>query len=313
VEHRRNGNTIRRRLAVAAALLALVVPALTACASEEGPVPKEPTAASSTPGGSSTPTGSSSAAGPASADSAPRDVTSADLAKVARMRVLFGHQSVGMNILDAVPGVFATHGLPAPTVQQDAVPSGSSGGFVVHAYLGRNEDPLSKIRDFEARIRGGLGDQVDVAMMKFCYVDIVGGTDVTALFDAYRRAMAGLERDYPRIVFITSTAPLMSEPGLLTRVKARVTGNDQYGAAENVARERFNALIRAEYASHHLFDLAAIESTAPDGTRVSGTYQGRPYFAMYDGYTTDRGHLNAEGAQRVATAWLGLISRVTTK
>ena len=33
------------------------------------------------------------------------------------------------------------------------------------------------------------------------------------------------------------------------------------GQADKVARERLNALIRGEYAGHHLFDIAAIEST----------------------------------------------------
>ena len=50
-----------------------------------------------------------------------------------------------------------------------------------------------------------------------------------------------------------------------------------------------NALIRGEYAGRHLFDLAAIESTKPDGTRVSGRYDNQGYFALYDGYTSDSG------------------------
>jgi hypothetical protein len=52
------------------------------------------------------------------------------------------------------------------------------------------------------------------------------------------------------------------------------------GQADNVAGERFNALIRGEYAGHHLFDIAAIESTKPDGTRVSGSYDDQGYFAL---------------------------------
>jgi len=63
------------------------------------------------------------------------------------------------------------------------------------------------------------------------------------------------------------------------------------GQADNVARERFNALIRGEYAGHHLFDIAAIESTKPDGTRVSGSYDNQGYFALYDGYNKLRRRL----------------------
>ncbi len=80
-----------------------------------------------------------------------------------------------------------------------------------------------------------------------------------------------------------------------------------------MARERLNALIRHEYAGDHLFDLAAIESTAPDGSRVVGTYQGQRYYRLYDGYASDSGHLNGEGARVAATAWLKAIAQASRK
>ncbi len=46
-------------------------------------------------------------------------------------------------------------------------------------------------------MRSGIGQHVDVAMMKFCYVDITSGTDVNALFATYRETIAALERDFP--------------------------------------------------------------------------------------------------------------------
>jgi hypothetical protein len=49
-------------------------------------------------------------------------------------------------------------------------------------------------------------------------------------------------------------------------------------------------------------DLAAIESTKPDGTRVSGRYDNQGYFALYDGYASDVGHLNAVGSKIAAVA-----------
>src|SRR5262245_44380496 len=42
------------------------------------------------------------------------EISAADLETVARTRVFFGHQSVGMNILDGVPAVFGAHSLQAP-------------------------------------------------------------------------------------------------------------------------------------------------------------------------------------------------------
>jgi hypothetical protein len=240
-------------------------------------------------------------------------ITADDLAKVSRTKAFFGHQSVGMNVLDGVPGVFREHGLAAPAIEQGGIRPGTGAGIISHAFIGENEKPALKIQDFDAKLRSGIGQQADVAMMKFCYVDITSGTDVTALFATYRETVDGLARDFPKVTFVHVTVPLMTEQGQLSKLKSRLTGSNRWGPAENVARERLNALIRREYTGGHLFDLAAIESTAPDGSRASGTYQGQPYYRLYDGYAADSGHLNAEGAQAAATAWLRAIAQASTR
>jgi hypothetical protein len=242
-----------------------------------------------------------------------RGITADDLAKVSRTKILFGHQSVGMNVLDALPEIYAAHGLAAPLVEQDGTQPGQDGGFIDHTYIGENEKPYTKIQDFDAKMRSGLSQPVDVAMMKFCYVDITTHTDVAALFERYRETMAALERDFPKVTFVHVTVPLMTEPGLLSRLKSWLTRSSRYGPAENAAREQLNSLIRREYAGDHLFDLAAIESTAPDGSRVLDTYQGQRYYRLYDGYSSDSGHLNGEGARLVATAWLHVIAQASPK
>lgn len=241
------------------------------------------------------------------------DVTSEELARVARTRVFFGHQSVGMNVLDGVPGVYKGDGRVAPPIVQNGTNPGPTGGFIAHAFVGSNENPVLKIDDFDAKIRGGIGRQIDVALMKLCYIDITRGTDVDALFAKYRDTMAALERDFPEVTFVKVTVPLTTERGSLSTLRSRLRGDDRLGPAENVQRERLNGLIRREYADDHLFDLAAIESTAPDGTRVSGTYNGHPYFALHDGYASDSGHLDAGGSRTVASRWLKAIAQASRK
>jgi hypothetical protein len=235
-------------------------------------------------------------------------VSSEDLAEVTRAKVFFGHQSVGVNILDGVRDVYAAHGTAPPAIEQGALVPGSGGGFIDHAFIGENTKPLLKIQDFDATLRNGVGKSVDVALMKFCYVDITGTTNVDELFAAYRAALANLQRDFPNVTFVHATVPLTTEQGILSRVKGWLTGNTSY-KADNVARERFNQLIRHEYAGSHLLDLAAIESTTPDGARSGGTYEGQQYYSLYDGYASDPGHLNPEGAQVVASAWLKTVAR----
>jgi hypothetical protein len=241
------------------------------------------------------------------------DITTDDLTKVSRTKVFFGHQSVGMNVLDGVPGVYAAHGTAAPTIGQGDTRPGQDSGFVNHAFIGENEKPLAKIQDFDAKMRSGIGQQVDVAMMKFCYIDITSNTNVSTLFATYRETVAALERDFPEVTFVHVTVPLMTEQGRLSKLKSRLTGSNRGSPSENAARQRLNALIRRQYAGGHLFDLAAVESTVPDGSRAAGMYQGQQYFRLYDGYASDSGHLNREGARVTAIAWLKAVAQASPK
>jgi hypothetical protein len=194
--------------------------------------------------------------------------------------------------------VYADHGVSAPPIELGGTQPGPDGGFIAHQYIGVNGKPLVKLEDFDRTMRGGMGRQVDVALMN---VDVDSSMDVDALFARYRDTMGALERDFPNVTFIHVTVPLKTEA---TR------------AADNVARGRMSALLRGWYAGHQLFDIAAIESTKPDGTRVSGSYDNQGYFALYDGYTSDDGsavHLNALGSKIAATAFLDAIAQASRK
>jgi hypothetical protein len=240
-------------------------------------------------------------------------ITTDDLAKVSRAKVFFGHQSVGMNVLGAIPSVYAAYSMAAPTIGQGGSRPDEDGGFIGHAFIGKNEKPLLKIQDFDAKIRSGIGGQVDVAMMKLCYVDIMNSTDIGELFATYCKTLTALEQDFPQVNFVHVTVPLMTDQGQLSKLKGWLAGSSRGGTAENAARERLNALIRREYGEGRLFDLAAIESTAPDGSRASGTYQGQQYYRLYQGYASDAGHLNGEGARVAAIAWLKAVAQATPK
>jgi hypothetical protein len=166
-------------------------------------------------------------------------ITTADLTAVARARVFFGHFSVGMNVLNAVPGVYADHGVSAPSIEQGGTQPGPNGGFIAHQFIGTEVDGKPPLEDFDRIMRGGMGRQVDVALMN-CWGDVKSNTDVDALFASYRDTMAALERDFPNVTFIHVTEPLTSEPGLFaelkTRLKALLGRPDWRGQPANVAR-----------------------------------------------------------------------------
>lgn len=225
-----------------------------------------------------------------------RGISSADLQASATVRVFFGHQSIGGNVLKGVTRLYDAGGLGKPNLIDitNGASLPSSGGFIAHAYVGRNGQPLEKLADFDAILRGGVADQVDVALIKFCYADVRGErVDVEGIFRAYQATMSALERDYPEVTFLYATAPLKSET-----------------PSDNVSRTRLNTLIRSEYAkSGRLWDLAAIESTTPDGKKVGGELDGQAYDALYSGFTHDGGHLYLEGTDVAAAPLLELIAQ----
>lgn len=216
--------------------------------------------------------------------------SSAQLREVAATPVFFGHQSVGGNILGAIPALFATGGVAAPAVVTGKPPAG--GGFG-NAYIGQNGDPESKLADFDAWVRSrGVGSAAQVALMKLCYVDLYASFDAGAWFAKYVSTMTALEAAYPRVTFLHVTAPLTVDSD-----------------ADNAARYRLNTLLRQKYGSTgRLVDLAALESTRPDGSRATGTYQGKAFEELYSGYSSDGGHLNDAGARAAASLLVRVIS-----
>lgn len=223
----------------------------------------------------------------------PGDVlTASKLTSVSDKRILFGHQSVGSNMVSGIPALYASYGLGPPNITTDISRINSTqGGLFAEFYVGNNTDPLGKITDFNTKLRT-YNNNLDIAFMKFCFVDIVQGVNVNQIFTSYKNTMNSLAADFPTIKFVYFTAAL-----------------DTYDTNNAVIREQLNSLIRTEYgATGRVFDLARIESTRPDGTRVMGNTSGNVYYQLYSGYSNDGGHLNATGQQLVNTALFALLA-----
>lgn len=237
--------------------------------------------------------------------------TAEDLEEVMQKRVFFGHQSVGRNIISGIPELFRGDGTDGPFVVELAsdseIPAGQGRATIIHAMVGRNRYPETKLDDFAKLLRAGVGKQVDVAVLKFCYLDVDSNTDVSALFQEYRSSMAQLSEEFPEITFVYSTVPLRTEATDLKQWVKEVIGRPN----DNAARERYNQLIRAEFASTgRLFDIAAMQSTGPDGSRAARSHRGVMHYAMVDAYASDPGHLNASGSARAASEFLAVVGRV---
>ena len=226
-----------------------------------------------------------------------------DRGRLGSLRVAFGHQSVGYDILAGVEDI--SRATPALTLNIVESASLSPTPGITHFRAGKNEFPLTKIDEFVRIIDGAGAAAPDVALVKFCYIDANPSTDVRGVFAHYRDALAGLRARHPRTTFLHVTMPLRTvQTGWKVGVK-NLIGRPIGGYADNAKRHEYNELLRAEYGGRQpVFDLAAIESTRADGSRMTFSTNGKPAFALAPEYTYDGGHLNEAGRRYVAEQFL---------
>lgn len=222
----------------------------------------------------------------------------ADLDALSNLRLFFGHQSVGDNIIDGLRAVYAESGRPSPPQWSVAHATNEGGvprGYLADAHIGRNGDATGKIVAFDELMRSGYGDVVDVALMKLCYADFGLRGRPRRVFTTYQQTMAALEGDYPRVRFIYATVPLEAHHGLRSDLR-------------NLRRTQFNAYVRTELGNRPVFDIAAVESTDAAGNRSLGTRGARQFERMQVAFSADGGHLNAEGSRRAAAELIALVA-----
>ena len=238
----------------------------------------------------------------------------ADLAGLASTRILFGHQSVGMKLLNGIAMIAAAHGGPSPRVVETVDDAGP--GTIAHTFLPRNGAPELKLTSFQRALESAAGRSADVALMKFCYADFTDRTDARTLFARYRAAMAVLRRTHGRVTFAHVTVPLTSvrERHGAQEVVAALAGRVPRSVRENGRREEFNDLLRGMYGGSGLvFDLAQFESTGPDGSSQLHRGEDRLVPALCSAYTDDGGHLNAPTAERIGRSLIGFLANVATQ
>ena len=222
--------------------------------------------------------------------------------------MFFAHQSVGQNLIDGVGRLIGNSEVPRLTVVEWGR-EGSRSGLLIHAKLGVNGDPAGKTAAFADALASGLGDHVDIAMQKYCFADISGDTNPDLLFSQYRGALERLKLRYPSVRFVHVTAPLtVLQSGPKAWVKKWIgRAPDHY--ADNIARERFNELMRREYAGKEpVFDLAAIESTPYHGTRTGAAFANQQVFGLLPAFSSDGAHLNTAMERQAAAALLDFLA-----
>jgi len=239
------------------------------------------------------------------------DQVKADLLTVSQARVFFGHHSVGNNILKGIRSLADKAGVPLRIEEiavGGAVPEGPG---LFHGAVGENLDPDGKIAGF-ADALGAPGEaRYDLATFKFCYVDLDEGSKERSpdqLFERYVSNMSTIEAAHPGVRILHATMPLMAEPpGKKTRLK-RLLGLSTSTDAANIDRNEFNRLTRERYAANVLLDVARFEAIRPDGSVAEFRDSGREIEMLALEYTSDGGHLNELGQERIAAKFLRRIA-----
>lgn len=148
-------------------------------------------------------------------------------------------------------------------------------------------------------------------MMKLCYVDVHKGTDIKRLFEHYKSTVRNLACLAPDVNMVHITVPLRSiRVGLRSRFRL-ICGSTLDAFEDNIQRDAYNSLVLSEYGDRgHVFDLATLEATRPDGKTCSIRYKQEPVRFLYPGYSDDGGHLNDTGKRAIAVALIQLIDKL---
>ncbi|RPI44076.1 MAG: hypothetical protein EHM46_03300 [Bacteroidetes bacterium] len=230
---------------------------------------------------------------------------------VSEMKIYFGHQSVGGNIISGLKQWENETGTSLNIIESRDFQDTGTSAFV-HYRVGENGKPKFKIDDFVERVMGIPEEDGSVVFFKLCYVDMDGSTDADELFEYYKERMLYLKEQRPGCRLVLVTAPVTAIQKGIRATAKKILKREPTGVLENIKRNEFNERLRKEFAGVlPVFDLAELETTLPDGSTETYRYRGSEYSSMARIYTDDGGHLNDLGARMVAFNLLAFLSEQT--
>ncbi|MBE3135932.1 MAG: hypothetical protein IMZ43_00820, partial [Thermoplasmata archaeon] len=218
---------------------------------------------------------------------------------LSRKKIYFGHQSVGQNIIDGIRDAMGHNSAIRLDIRETSNPSDFASPLFAHSAIGRNTDPKSKIDHFREILEGGIGQVADIAMFKFCYVDIDRNTDIESLFKYFDETITSLEVKYPRLQIITFTVPLTNIPKGFKSLIKKMLGMMPSHKDDNIKRNNFNDKLLSR-SGKSVYDLADVEATLSAGKKAGFKINGEFFTLLNPAFTDDGGHLNRIGKQVVA-------------
>ena len=217
--------------------------------------------------------------------------------------IFFAHQSVGKNIVLGMREVIDANKQINMSIEKIENSSNIKNSGFSHSYVEKNGDPISKINNYTKMVRQADG-KIDISFVKFCFVDIESETNITNIFNYYKKEMSKLKKEYPDTLFIHFTVPLLKrvKPTITSRIAKIFKKKDAFWDDEhNIAINNYNNLVLNAYKGvEPVFDIAMVESTFTSGDRAAFEMDGKTYYSLVPEYTNDGGHLNEKGRLLVA-------------
>jgi hypothetical protein len=226
----------------------------------------------------------------------PAALPDSDIVKAAALKVYFEHASVGQNIC---AGLEALKGSSRYSSEQLSLSSAyDSTWFQTHSGLednNRGNPGADAKRSYFASSMAAIAPTANVATFKFCWID--NPSSPATLFSAVKATMESLEASYPAVKFVWWTMPITTSD----------CPDDD--AAKRAQRQSYNSLVRNYCAANGkwLLDIAALESHADSGAAL---VDGSGNELLVQAYSSDGGHLNSIGQNKIAKAYWRLLAEI---
>jgi len=229
---------------------------------------------------------------------------------LASKKIFFGHASVGYNILAGIKEITGNQDdFMSINIKETNKFDEINEPAIYHSINGKNGFPKLKCDNFKnLLIDKNLGEKLDIAFFKFCYVDFNDTSDIQEIFDYYSNTIIEIKSRYPHLKILHVTSPLYAYSFTF---KSKIK-NFLLGDISNIKRNQYNNLLKDKFKTvDRIYDLALIESTKPSGEREIFTYKGDEYFSLVKSYTNDGGHLNKYGQFIAARGLLEVLTEMS--
>lgn len=234
--------------------------------------------------------------------------------RIAEIRVLFAHQSVGVDVLHGVEALAQEVQVPIRIVDLKDI-SHDGGPGIFHFRVGENGKPETKVDGFVELLSRAERTLFDVAILKLCYVDL----DVTdkgrakSLFGYFADAHRKLQLTRPDVRLVPATMPLRADVNTWKTPIRRLIGMGAYGDAENIVRNVYNGEVRNTFRGTSIFDIANAESMEGPPGRQSGFIQNGQFMQTLSSLNTrDGGHLNELGSRLAGAEFIRAVANALT-